>query len=446
MNNPMLKFASALALVVSSAPAQVPAQALYMGLPAQSPPAANAPVTEAPPIVAVADPSNTPVPPSEAVVAEAGTALVLAGATPVAPPIAEAVPQSPGFGAGGAIGPRGGAMSGGLAARSPQIRMAEAELELAEAEHNKVCQDVARDATLAYQKWKRAQDEVKRAEQSMKEGLVPPAEKTKAEDALQPLEAELRRLLGMSIPTEQSGKLEFAALPESLEEAIAVALEKNADIKTAKAKVNLARLTVESEQMRVSQGVVSSSALAQEAKALDAKIEETQRRVAEGSESKDTLVELRAKADQLKQSSRQQMDPNIVSPPAVPIFVQKPFAEAPLKRPEMQPEMQEKLNIEISGLVAVDGDKTLQEVLDMVSLEMGGFNFVMDIEADSPAKLTLKLGSTSVRNVLLALSDQSDGICFVIRDYGILVTTRERAESINAPTIPEDVPLQMVRR
>jgi hypothetical protein len=47
-----------------------------------------------------------------------------------------------------------------------------------------------------------------------------------------------------------------------------------------------------------------------------------------------------------------------------------------------------------------------------------------------------------LRSLLLAIADQIDGMCFVVRDYGILVTTTERAWSLPGATIPAEVPFR----
>jgi hypothetical protein len=48
-----------------------------------------------------------------------------------------------------------------------------------------------------------------------------------------------------------------------------------------------------------------------------------------------------------------------------------------------------------------------------------------------------------VRSLLLAIADQADGICFVARDYGLFVTSVERAWRMPGATIPEEVPLKV---
>jgi hypothetical protein len=69
---------------------------------------------------------------------------------------------------------------------------------------------------------------------------------------------------------------------------------------------------------------------------------------------------------------------------------------------------------------------------------------VADAEAcrDTDAVLSLNLQGVPLKQCLLAVTDAMGGkVCFVVRDYGILATTPQRAMEIYAPTIPADIPL-----
>ncbi len=61
-------------------------------------------------------------------------------------------------------------------------------------------------------------------------------------------------------------------------------------------------------------------------------------------------------------------------------------------------------------------------------------------------KLRMALGLMEERmdwnfEALLALADQCEFLCFVVRGYGILATTKERAVHMDAPAIPPDIPV-----
>ncbi len=89
-----------------------------------------------------------------------------------------------------------------------------------------------------------------------------------------------------------------------------------------------------------------------------------------------------------------------------------------------------------------EGD-TLEAVFDFLR-ESTDVNFLVDeaIELDAPFQTSLELSELTVRKVLLALVDKFEGICFVFRDYGVFVTSRENAATLRSRTIPprEELP------
>jgi transposase-like protein len=86
-------------------------------------------------------------------------------------------------------------------------------------------------------------------------------------------------------------------------------------------------------------------------------------------------------------------------------------------------------------------EATLREMSGFIS-EYVGLNIVIDVglrAADEPA--SIKLEDVPLKDGLMALADAYGDVCFVIRDYGVFATTAERAMTINAPTIPANIPL-----
>jgi hypothetical protein len=90
----------------------------------------------------------------------------------------------------------------------------------------------------------------------------------------------------------------------------------------------------------------------------------------------------------------------------------------------------------------------LQSIQEQVRGEHGVLSFVLNREAlanqlsvpeEILVTLSLKSGTT-LRNALLAIADLYP-VCFVLRDYGILVTTHYQAQELYAATIPADLPL-----
>ncbi len=89
-----------------------------------------------------------------------------------------------------------------------------------------------------------------------------------------------------------------------------------------------------------------------------------------------------------------------------------------------------------------EGEK-LRDVFAILR-DVTGLNFILDegIELDDSLRTPLKLSDVTVRNFLLALVDKFEGICFVFRDYGVFVTSRENAATLRSRTIPprEELP------
>lgn len=75
-----------------------------------------------------------------------------------------------------------------------------------------------------------------------------------------------------------------------------------------------------------------------------------------------------------------------------------------------------------------------------VMQEMYAMNIVCDpIVADT--MISLNLHDVPIGEAFRAIAESTGDICFVFRDYGVFVTTLDRASTINAAAIPEDAPL-----
>lgn len=80
----------------------------------------------------------------------------------------------------------------------------------------------------------------------------------------------------------------------------------------------------------------------------------------------------------------------------------------------------------------------LHEVVGIIS-EVYEVNVNLDVSVrDMPIDVNLK--NVTVRQALAALADANPDLVFIIREYGIFVTTRGRAITIPGPSIPEGVP------
>ena len=462
MLNRMRSLYALLAIVPAFAQVQPPAP--FMGrnagvLLAQAEPVA---VAEA----ALEDPAR----PAEPV--EAPVAIAVPGVAENPAVGAVVTPPSPGVSGGQAgvpfLGSSGGqagfgqaeelfAVSGffvGSSNANPDVRVAEAELEQSRAQYNKTCQDVARDVALVHGRYTRPEEKF-RAVSDSSVGSLPAPETIEQTSLKATLEAELRNLLGMSVPVKKGDTLEFEPLPGRLEDMIDVALKRNADIKLAEAKIRVAELNVESVQQRATSrstsrgGYSGGSARGGYGAAGDSfgggsfgggggfGMENSPVDAVDRPASSNTLDPERIPVRESASRVAKAVTPREVSAHEMP-------AEA--KRPEIPKEIQEKLSLEYGGEFDSGGDKTLQQLLDIISEQIGGLNFVVDINVDQYEEISIKLANPKINDILLALADQMYGTCFVVRDYGILVTSQARAADMVAPTIPADVSLRMIRR
>jgi hypothetical protein len=108
------------------------------------------------------------------------------------------------------------------------------------------------------------------------------------------------------------------------------------------------------------------------------------------------------------------------------------------KRPELPPAGKAQLQKIPSSGNTCDGcpiEEILPQMLDELGLSVAVDSMLMGM----PVSFNFS-DSTDIMQRLTAISD-STGVVFVIRDYGFLVTTRDKAERINAPAIPQDTPL-----
>lgn len=109
---------------------------------------------------------------------------------------------------------------------------------------------------------------------------------------------------------------------------------------------------------------------------------------------------------------------------------------ATAERPKFTEAQEATLGLSLSILFE---DVILGDVLDFIGQQFD-VNFVISPEVADVKIGTIKLEDTSLRGIMLALTDSIPELVFVFRDYGILATTEGSAAKINAPAIPEDTP------
>lgn len=86
-------------------------------------------------------------------------------------------------------------------------------------------------------------------------------------------------------------------------------------------------------------------------------------------------------------------------------------------------------------------NETLATILEFLS-EYLGVNIVLDPAADGTIEF-VRIRDIPLREVLLLFTRLHEDLCFIISDSHIFGTTEERAMHINAPAIPDTVPLYL---
>jgi hypothetical protein len=127
----------------------------------------------------------------------------------------------------------------------------------------------------------------------------------------------------------------------------------------------------------------------------------------------------------------------------------QPPASTPLPQeeaPRPRPAVPSNIDAALARSVTVNFTEALIKDIAKVASDLADVSVVVDEKhleswGMDGMKINLSLrGSVPLRNVLQALADQYD-FAFMLRDYGILVTTPDRARELNAAVIPSDIPL-----
>ncbi len=229
----------------------------------------------------------------------------------------------------------------------------------------------------------------------------------------------------------------FAGVPEHLDGMIEIAMHNNPDIAVAEAHLHAAETELRRARLKAVRAVTelhrARMGLHHE---IDRLIHESER-----PEENPEFHELHAELEEVAAQTRYLLGiggemhlPGEHEP-------RHPMHEQPLMpqpRPPMPPELAEKLAIPI----AFEGaGETLAEVLRFAA-DSTGINIVLDFEVDPDQEVHITARrAMPLSAFLLAIADQYEFLCFAVRDYGLLLTHKERAIRLNGPAIPEDTPL-----
>jgi len=255
-------------------------------------------------------------------------------------------------------------------------------------------------------------------------------------------------------------------IPKTLEEMLAVALRSNPEILKGEAKVRKAEADLNQVRLKVTQEVIASyHELVKEKGTLDALVAQEDRikkLMAVGQAPSDATSEIlvsrlnaNARAAQGEAQLRYKLGLGGGGGRG-DIGIQRTERRETLRRPELPKELKQVLAKEVS--VNYDDGKPLREIIQKLKElsggqlfpifeEIPGFSRRGDLATHTAPTLDQQVFSLSfsrvpLRVLLLALADRYH-VCFVFREYGLLVTTPERAATLYAPAIPEETPLKL---
>ncbi|HVR74211.1 MAG TPA: TolC family protein [Planctomycetota bacterium] len=261
-------------------------------------------------------------------------------------------------------------------------------------------------------------------------------------------------LAAVAVRGQEDGSSEsprLPAAPRGLDEMLAIALRSNPEILQADAQVRKAQARLNQVRLRALEEVSTAFHDRERHKAViegqEQALEIARRLVQTGQAPTDSvsvpqiaLIEAKARLEQNEAHARYLLglggDGRLAStsqpaPEARPERRRPPFSERVQKLLEM------KVSIQMENKSTAEIAKKLNE-LTGENVQVAG------IQLHIVHSEKLNLQDVPLRQALEMLSEATSlPLYFVFRDYGILITSRERAMTINAPAIPEETPLKI---
>jgi hypothetical protein len=251
-------------------------------------------------------------------------------------------------------------------------------------------------------------------------------------------------------------------LPKSLEEQIDLALKFNPEVLMAEASVQQAQAAYRQVRLRIAQEIMQvHNEMTSHRYRIDQamiQLDEAKRQFdmkvvprsevlqAEGNliQTKHALGEIEAKLHYLLGADLTAVKQSPPPKEAPGKFVTKPAGQPRPVRPEMPANLRQVFDTPVS---VVCNDTPLTDLVQLLNLQFegkkGNFTIVtnelfIDHEYGPPGEITLnfKLGNQAgLGKILTAVTDLT-GLCFVAREYGLLLTTPNQAYDLYAATIP----------
>lgn len=244
-------------------------------------------------------------------------------------------------------------------------------------------------------------------------------------------------------------------IPTSLDEMIATALKASPEVLLAEAKLRQAQAELNQTRLKVTRDVVGAfNERKQKQISLTGsmqRLQEVQKASASGLVERSALEQARGQAGEAELGVAQteadiryllgvgsQLDGSLLR---LSVQGAEPRARA-IARPGNVPEaLTEALARPVSGPFV---ETNLQDLAKHLS-DQARVAIILDAQnfsepAESKISMALREPIT-LASVLQALADQHQ-YCFLLREYGIMVTVEDRARSIRAPSIPQDLPFE----
>lgn len=222
-------------------------------------------------------------------------------------------------------------------------------------------------------------------------------------------------------------------LPEALDEMIEVAMHESPMVQRAEAELQAAMAEVRQTRLELIQEI---TALYFERTQLGRHIQAAAAEM--GGEGKEPPLEMAIEMQRIETRLRGLLGIGIPGPE--PMGHRPPEAHEMMHQfPQERPPFSEDMAAGLDRVVSFELEGDLGDLRQLLSEEYG-LNIVFSMEADEGMPLKLRLREQPLRGVLEAAADKYGYLCFVERDYGLLLTERGQAERLRGATIPGDIP------
>ena len=256
-------------------------------------------------------------------------------------------------------------------------------------------------------------------------------------------------------PTNRPGGPSVPAVPKTLDEMLDLALRSNPDILVAEAKLRQAQAELNQARLKVAKEVLSAynQRRMQEltVKTLSEDLEMVRKRVSIGTSSTEEerkAALAQAEAEAVLSSGVGTLRYLLGLGSKLELPEEKPAVkpEKPAPQRMRRPPIPERFREALEKPVHLQFENlSFEKMIAQLQAEAGNdLSFILDSSVDFHAlTATMNLQKElPLRIALLAIHDQFLGICFVFRDYGILVSTDNDAKRFSGAAIPPEIPLE----